>query len=182
MCQSCGCRPIPVAKASATCWVMVGTSVCGTASWKVHSHSPSPPNASVTGTSAAPVRSETVAGPAGIRAVDELLSAGTQFDALFCFNDLLALGAMEALRRHGVDVPADVAVVGFDDIEEGRHTVPGLTTVAVDLTVLAGAAVDSLVHRLDDPSTPDGDSILVPHRLVVRGSTVPPRTTGGAAG
>ena len=104
------------------------------------------------------------------------------FDALFCFNDLLALGAMEALHRHGVDVPGDVAVVGFDDIEEGRHTVPGLTTVAVDLAVLAGAAVDSLVRRLDDPSTPDGDSILVPHRLVVRGSTVPPSTTSGPVG
>ncbi len=119
---------------------------------------------------------------AGIRAVDELLSAGTEFDALYCFNDLLALGAMEALRRHGVDVPGEVAVVGFDDIEEGRHSVPSLTTVAVDLAVLAGAAVDSLVRRLDDPSTPDGDSILVPHRLVVRGSTVPPSTTSGPVG
>lgn len=119
---------------------------------------------------------------AGIRAVNELVAAGTEFDALFCFNDLLALGAMESLRRHGLDVPGDVAVVGFDDIEEGRHHVPGLTTVAVDLAVLASAAVDSLVRRLDNPSTPDGDSIMVPHRLVVRGSTVPPRTTAGTAG
>ena len=115
---------------------------------------------------------------AGIRAVDELVSAGTEFDALFCFNDLLALGAMDALRRHGRSVPGDVAVVGFDDIDEGRHHHPGLTTVAVDLNVLAAAAVDSLVTRLDDPSTPDGDSILVPHHLVVRGSTVPPPASG----
>jgi DNA-binding LacI/PurR family transcriptional regulator len=71
-------------------------------------------------------------------------------------------------------VPTDVAVVGFDDIEEGRHTTPDLTTVAVDLGVLADAAVDSLVRRLDDPSTPEGSSIVVPHRLVVRGSTVAP--------
>jgi LacI family transcriptional regulator, repressor for deo operon, udp, cdd, tsx, nupC, and nupG len=110
---------------------------------------------------------------AGIRAVDDLVAAGTDFDALFCFNDLLALGAMQALRRHGLDVPGDVAVVGVDDIDEGRHSDPDLTTVAADLTVLAAAAVDSLVRRLDDPASPDGDSIVVPHRLVVRGSTAP---------
>jgi DNA-binding LacI/PurR family transcriptional regulator len=110
---------------------------------------------------------------AGIRAVDDLVAAGTVFDALFCFNDLLALGALEALHRHGRSVPEDVAVVGFDDIDEGRHASPPLTTVAVDLAVLAGAAVDSLVRRLADPSSPDGDSFVVPHRLVVRASTVP---------
>jgi LacI family transcriptional regulator, repressor for deo operon, udp, cdd, tsx, nupC, and nupG len=110
---------------------------------------------------------------AGIRAVDDLVAAGTDFDALFCFNDLLALGAMQALRRHGLDVPGDVAVVGVDDIDEGRHSDPDLTTVAADLSVLAAAAVDSLVRRLDDPASPDGDSIVVPHRLVVRGSTAP---------
>jgi DNA-binding LacI/PurR family transcriptional regulator len=108
---------------------------------------------------------------AGIRAVDELLSAGVTFDALFCFNDLLALGAMEALHRHGVDVPGGVAVVGFDDIEEGRHGDPALTTVAPDLPRLAAAAVESIVRRLDDDALPDGESIVVPHRLVVRAST-----------
>ena len=111
---------------------------------------------------------------AGIRAVDSLVAAGTAFDALFCFNDLLALGALQALERHGRAVPGDVAVVGFDDIDEARHTTPGLTTVAPDLAVLADAALDSLVSRLDDPNVPDGRSIVVPHRLVVRGSTVPP--------
>jgi DNA-binding LacI/PurR family transcriptional regulator len=111
---------------------------------------------------------------AGLRAVDALIEAGTAFDAIFCFNDLLALGAIEALQHHRLRVPTDVAVVGFDDIEEGRHTTPDLTTVAVDLGVLADAAVDSLVRRLDDPSTPEGSSIVVPHRLVVRGSTVAP--------
>lgn len=111
---------------------------------------------------------------AGIRAVDALVASDVLFDALFCFNDLLALGAIEALRRRGRSVPGDVAVVGFDDIEAGRHATPALTTIAPDLRVLADAAVDSLVRRLDDPSTPEGRSIVVPHRLVVRGSTVAP--------
>jgi len=108
----------------------------------------------------------------GISAVESLIASGVAFDALFCFNDLLALGAIEALRRHGRSVPAEVAVVGFDDIPEGRHCEPDLTTVAVDMAVLADAAVDSIVRRLDDPTARDGDSIAVPYRLRIRGSTV----------
>ena len=128
--------------------------------------------AGIEGDPALEVPTEHFSRAAGIRAVDDLIASGAPFDALFCFNDLLALGAVEALQQHGRAVPGDVAVVGFDDIDEGRHTSPDLTTVAVDLAVLAEAAVDSLVRRLDDPSTPDGDSFVVPHRLVVRGSTV----------
>ena len=109
----------------------------------------------------------------GLRAVHELLDAGVPFDALFCFNDLLALGAIEALRQRGLTVPGDVAVVGFDDIEEGRHTEPTLTTVAPDLRVLATSALDSLLVRLDEPGTAEGRSIVVPHRLVARGSSAP---------
>lgn len=107
----------------------------------------------------------------GIRAVSDLIAAGTFFDALFCFNDLLALGAIEALRNSGRRVPDDVAVVGFDDIEEGRHTNPRLSTIAPDLDVLAERAVDGLVRRLDEPSTPEGYRIVVPHQMVVRGSS-----------
>jgi DNA-binding LacI/PurR family transcriptional regulator len=108
---------------------------------------------------------------AGIRAVTDLLASGVPFDGLFCFNDLLALGAMEALRHHGVSVPGDVAVIGFDDIEEGRHTTPGLSTIACDLELLAERAVDGLLSRLDEPSLAEGYSVVVPHHLVVRGSS-----------
>ncbi len=108
----------------------------------------------------------------GVRAVSQLIAAGTDFDALFCFNDLLALGAIEALRQSGCRVPDDVAVVGFDDIEEGRHINPSLTTVTPDLELLAERAVHALVRRLDDPSTPEGYSVVVPHQLLVRGSTI----------
>ncbi len=109
----------------------------------------------------------------GAQAVQSLVDAGTDVDALFCFNDLLALGAIEALRRHGRCVPDDVAVVGFDDIDEGRHTEPDLTSVAPDLRVLADLALDRLLLRLDAPETAEGSSIIVPHHLVVRGSSSP---------
>ncbi len=109
----------------------------------------------------------------GSRAVHALIDSGTTFDALFCFNDLLALGAIEALRTSGRSVPGDGAVVGFDDIEEGRHGDPALSTIAPDLRALADMALGSLFLRLDDPSAPEGNSLMVPHRLVVRGSTEP---------
>lgn len=107
----------------------------------------------------------------GAAAVDRLVEKGVTFDALFCFNDLMALGALEALQRHGIRVPDDVAVVGFDDVPQSRHATPGLTTVAPDIDVLARAAVDRLLARLADPSLTESDSIVVPHTLVVRGST-----------
>ncbi|HET7397090.1 MAG TPA: LacI family DNA-binding transcriptional regulator [Intrasporangium sp.] len=106
----------------------------------------------------------------GASAVDRLVDDKVPFDALFCFSDLMALGALSALRRHGLAVPDEVAVVGFDNVPEGRHATPPLTTVAPDLNVLAGAAIGRLVERLDDPSVPESGSIVVPHALLVRES------------
>ena len=60
----------------------------------------------------------------GAAAVRGLLAGTDRPDALFCFNDLLALGALRALHEAGVRVPEDVAVVGFDDIEEARYSTP----------------------------------------------------------
>lgn len=75
-------------------------------------------------------------------------------DAIFCFNDLLALGALRALCQAGVHVPREMAIVGFDDIEEGRYSTPSLTTIAPDKPQIAHAAVDLLARRLD----PDGQA------------------------
>ncbi|WP_158374505.1 LacI family DNA-binding transcriptional regulator [Cellulosimicrobium cellulans] len=105
----------------------------------------------------------------GVRAVRELLAAGVRFDAVLCFNDLLALGAWHALRTAGLGVPGDVAVAGFDDIEESRYA--GLTTVAPDLGVLAREAVRLLVRRVEDPAV-DPVQVEVPFRVAVRPSSV----------
>ncbi|VTR77279.1 LacI family DNA-binding transcriptional regulator [Cellulomonas hominis] len=104
----------------------------------------------------------------GARAVRELLDAGARPDAVLCFNDLLALGAVHALRAAGLAVPGDVAVAGFDDVEESRYA--GLTTVAPDLPLLAREAVRLLVRRVEDP-TVEPAHVEVPFRVVVRAST-----------
>lgn len=106
----------------------------------------------------------------GARAVADLLAAGARPDAVLCFNDLLALGAVHALRAAGLDVPGDVAVAGFDDVEESRYA--GLTSVAPDLDLLATEAVRLLVRRVEDPGVPSSQ-VDVPFRVVVRGSTAP---------
>ncbi|GEL46442.1 LacI family transcriptional regulator [Cellulomonas hominis] len=104
----------------------------------------------------------------GERAVRELLAAGARPDAVLCFNDLLALGAMHTLRQAGLAVPGDVAVAGFDDIEESRYA--GLTTVAPDLPLLAREAVRLLVRRVENRTVPPA-LVEVPFRVEVRSST-----------
>jgi DNA-binding LacI/PurR family transcriptional regulator len=92
-------------------------------------------------------------------------------DAVFCYNDLLAAGAMRTLLNAGARVPEDIAVVGFDDIEEGRFLTPSLTSVAPDKGQIASLAVGQLFKRLGgDTSSPV--VLQVPYRLEVRESSV----------
>ncbi|GAA3240581.1 LacI family DNA-binding transcriptional regulator [Dactylosporangium siamense] len=101
-------------------------------------------------------------GAAGMRA---LLATGTRPDAVFCFNDTLALGALRALHEAGLRVPDDVAVAGFDGIEDGRFSVPTLTTIAPDKERLAQVAVELLAARLADPDGAPPQERLVDYEL-----------------
>lgn len=105
----------------------------------------------------------------GLTAVGALLDSPTPPDAVFCFTDQLALGALRACADRGVRVPDELALVGFDDIEMGRYAVPALTTVAPDKARLAELALTTLAERMADPALP-GRDLVVPHRLVVRES------------
>jgi DNA-binding LacI/PurR family transcriptional regulator len=77
---------------------------------------------------------------------------------------------MRTLAEEGRRVPEDVAVVGFDDIEDGRFSVPSLTTIAPDKAEIARMALDCLADRISDPGTP-GRELVAGHRLEVREST-----------
>jgi DNA-binding LacI/PurR family transcriptional regulator len=107
----------------------------------------------------------------GAAAVAQLLEAVSDgVDGVVCANDLLALGALHALRRAGRRVPEDVAVTGWDDTPHAAFASPTLTTVRPDLPTLAAAAVDRLVTRIEQPGGPLG-SVVVPHEIVVRESS-----------
>ncbi|WP_248960844.1 LacI family DNA-binding transcriptional regulator [Sphaerisporangium perillae] len=107
----------------------------------------------------------------GAEAMQHLLALPEPPDAVFCYNDLLALGAMRALTRAGRHIPDDVAVVGLDDIEEGQYSTPSLTTVAPHKAEIARTAVDTLLGLINGSAVQPAE-IVTSHRLVVRESTV----------
>ena len=101
----------------------------------------------------------------GAAAMRALLATADRPDAVFCFNDTLALGALRALHEAGLRVPDDVAVAGFDGIEDGRFSVPTLTTIAPDKERLAQVAVELLAARLADPGGAPPQERLVDYEL-----------------
>ncbi|MCD4535050.1 LacI family transcriptional regulator [Nocardioides sp. cx-169] len=109
----------------------------------------------------------------GVRAMRRLAGLDELPDALFCFTDQLALGALRACADLGLRVPEDVALVGFDDIEAGRYAVPSITTVGPDKQRLAELALRCLEERMRDHALP-GRDLVVPHRLLVRESAPGP--------
>lgn len=111
---------------------------------------------------------------AGRRAVDELLGRNAEPDALFCFNDLLAYGAIRAVYEAGLRVPDDVAVVGFDDNAHDEDSVPSLTSVSPDKAQLAEFAVAALADRIEAADPPSPREFTVSHVLAVRESSAPP--------
>ena len=106
----------------------------------------------------------------GEAAIAALLKSGQTFDAIFAGNDMMASGALQALNRAGVDVPEEVAVVGFDDIPLARHL--GLTTVQVHIAELGERALDRLVSILEGEEDRGGQELHKPE-LVIRSTTDP---------
>ncbi|MFB6611792.1 LacI family DNA-binding transcriptional regulator [Agromyces sp. NPDC056379] len=107
----------------------------------------------------------------GYTAAAALLELSPRPDAIFCFSDLLAMGAMRAIFDAGLRVPDDIAVIGIDDIEEGRFARPSLSTVSLDTPFIAREAVRRITARIDDPASP-AQEVVAPHRLVARESTI----------
>ncbi|GAA4359833.1 LacI family DNA-binding transcriptional regulator [Microbacterium rhizosphaerae] len=96
---------------------------------------------------------------AGATATRALLSDGVEFDAVFALNDTLGLGVLRALGEAGVHVPDDVAVIGFDNVEESQFSVPSMSTVDPGRLEIARLAVDMLLERINE-----------------KGERIPPRT------
>jgi DNA-binding LacI/PurR family transcriptional regulator len=107
----------------------------------------------------------------GTEAVEELIRRGAKFDAIFATSDVAAIGAMHALQARGYRVPADVAVVGFDDIPAASLSNPRLTTVTQDSRRAAEMLIDTIVAAVE---TGEGRNSLLPVHLTVRESSVSP--------
>ena len=108
----------------------------------------------------------------GLLAMRRLLALAEPPDAVFAYNDLIAIGAMRAVGEAALRIPEDIAVIGFDDIEEGRFWAPTLTTISPDKEHIGRLAVRALVARIEGrPVSPPYD-VQPPFRLVPRESTL----------
>jgi len=109
----------------------------------------------------------------GYPVVPQLLSRKRAFTALVCYNDISAIGAIRALRDHGLRVPEDVSVIGFDDIQGAAYHTPSLTTIRQPLHNMGHTAARLLLQRIrglqDYPET-----IPIVPELIIRESTLPP--------
>ncbi len=115
----------------------------------------------------------------GYQATRELLRAGSLATALFCTNDVIAIGAMRAIYEAGLAIPDDISVVGFDDVPIAALLRVPLTTVAQPIQRMGAAAVELLTERIEGgPSVPARQVVLDAH-LVVRQSTARPGAKGG---
>jgi DNA-binding LacI/PurR family transcriptional regulator len=105
----------------------------------------------------------------GYEAMQELIARGAGFDAVFAASDLIAIGAMRALSDHGLRVPQDVALVGFDDIPTASFVNPTLTSVLQDTNRAGELLVDCLLQLIRrEPA----ESAILPVKLMVRGSSL----------
>jgi LacI family repressor for deo operon, udp, cdd, tsx, nupC, and nupG len=113
----------------------------------------------------------------GLAQARALLAGPAPPSAIFCFSDEMAMGALEAIRRQGLTCPADVSVVGFDDIRFVAHLDPPLTTVSQPMERIGHEAVRLLLAVLSGEAEAVR-SITLPHALVVRASTARIRDSG----
>ncbi|MEU9521694.1 LacI family DNA-binding transcriptional regulator [Streptomyces sp. NPDC048224] len=110
----------------------------------------------------------------GYEALSFLLDAAQRPTAVFCGNDVVAVGVLNAARAAGLSVPGDLTVVGFDDLPMASWEVLRLTTVRHDLAELARQAARLLVRRITGRADPAGERLVLPTEFVPRGTHAPP--------
>jgi LacI family transcriptional regulator len=126
------------------------------------------------------LRSDAFSHASGRELSIRLLELGTRPEAIFCVNDVLALGAMDGARALGLNVPQDLWVVGYDDIELASWGAYDLTTVRQPMDQMITQAIELLIRKIADPHKPAEHSCF-PNEMVIRSSTgrqpFPPRAT-----
>ena len=107
----------------------------------------------------------------GEECVAKLLSAATRPTAVFCANDLLALGLMRGLIKHGISIPGDMALVGYDDVEFASVLATPLTSIRQPKYELGRAAAELLLDEANNPTTHQHKHITYQPELIVRESS-----------
>lgn len=108
----------------------------------------------------------------GYIAGKKLLDSGEPFTALFAFNDISAIGAIHAIREAGFNVPNDISVIGFDDVDNAAFHNPALTTIRQPLRNMGQLAAMTLLDRIAaEPGVAHSPLLIVEPELVIRQST-----------
>ncbi len=111
----------------------------------------------------------------GRRAASRLLASPHRPTAIICGNDVLAFGVLFECRSRGVDVPHEISITGFDDLDLAANVDPPLTTIHVPAAEMGRRAADYLLAQLEKTSTPRKTQLQA--TLVVRETTAPPPVT-----
>jgi LacI family transcriptional regulator len=111
---------------------------------------------------------------AGAKAATKLLQSGKPFTAIVAANDLVGIGAIDALRAAGLRCPQDVSVTGFNDVSFMDRVEPPMTTVRIPLTQMGALAAETLLDWVAAPEQHSHARTLLPVEFVARGTTAPP--------
>ncbi len=114
----------------------------------------------------------------GRSALRQLMSDHPDITAVICTTDTLAIGAMAEARKLGLEIPRQLSITGFDDVEIAAQVDPALTTISVPAAEIGRGAADYLINAI--AGLPIPKSVQLPCRLIMRGSTAPPRTVPAA--
>jgi len=106
----------------------------------------------------------------GEKAADYFLSLDVPPTAIVCANDSMAIGAMKIIRENGFEIPEDISIIGFDDIEVSSRVFPTLTTVAAPIDKMAKRSVDILLDTINGTDT-DYQHLILPTDLIIRNSS-----------
>jgi LacI family transcriptional regulator len=101
----------------------------------------------------------------------DLLDRIRDFTAIFCFNDISAIGVIRAIYDAGLSVPEDISVIGFDDIMSAAYHKPSLTTVRQPLREMGRQGAQVLLDMISQPDKPYQEEIVLQPELIVREST-----------
>jgi LacI family transcriptional regulator len=94
--------------------------------------------------------------------------------AVFAMNDLMAIGAMDAIREKNLRIPKDISVVGFDDREVSNYVFPKLTTVEIDLKTIGYTAAQMVTQKLSETGElANARSIIIPSKVALRDTVTP---------
>ena len=105
----------------------------------------------------------------GYSATQELLAQAPYPDAIFCANDIMALGAIDAIRAQGLSVPDDISVIGFDDIPMARWGAYQLTTISQEVDTMIAQTIDLMQEKIESPTSPSRLEHIT-GQLIVRSS------------